>query len=134
GVATVLELARAMATHRFDATIVFAVFSGEEQGTFGSLHYANELKAAGADVAGMFSNDIVGSSLGQNGVRDRHDLRVFAQGPPPQETPQEAAIRRTMGGENDTPPRELARFVREAAQSAVPKMNVWIIYRRDRFL
>jgi hypothetical protein len=39
-----------------------------------------------------------------------------------------------MGGENDTPPRELARFVREAAQSAVPKMNVWIIYRRDRFL
>ena len=39
-----------------------------------------------------------------------------------------------MGGENDSPPRELARFVREAAQAAIPKMNVWIIYRRDRFL
>jgi hypothetical protein len=38
------------------------------------------------------------------------------------------------GGENDSPPRELARFVREAAEAAVPKMNVWIIYRRDRFL
>ena len=52
----------------------------------------------------------------------------------PNETPQQAAIRRTMGGENDSPPRELARFVREAAEAAVPKMNVWIIYRRDRFL
>jgi Peptidase family M28 len=134
GVATVLELARTMATHRFDATIVFAVVSGEEQGTYGSIHFANELKAAGANVAGMFSNDIVGSSLGQNGERDRKDLRVFAQGPPPNETPQQASIRRTMGGENDSPPRELARFVREAAEAAVPDMNVWIIYRRDRFL
>ena len=69
-----------------------------------------------------------------NGVRDRHNLRLFAQGPWPDETPQEAATRRTMGGENDTPPRELARFMREAAEAAVPQMNVWIIYRRDRFL
>jgi Peptidase family M28 len=134
GVAAVLELARVMAKHQFDATIIFAVFSGEEQGTFGSVNFAARLKAAGTNVAGMFSNDIIGSSLGQNGVRDRHDLRVFAEGPSPQETPQQAAIRRTMGGENDSPPRELARFVREAAQSAIPKMNVWIIYRRDRFL
>jgi peptidase M28-like protein len=134
GVAGVLELARVMATHRFDATIVFAVFSGEEQGTFGSVNYAGRLKAAGANVAGMFSNDIIGNTLGQNGVRDRRDLRVFAEGPSPQETPAQAATRRTMGGENDSPPRELARFVREAAQAAVPKMNVWIIYRRDRFL
>jgi hypothetical protein len=134
GVAGVLELARVMATHTFDATIVFAVFSGEEQGTFGSINYATRLKAAGANVAGMFSNDIIGNTLGQNGVRDRRDLRVFAEGPSPQETPAQAATRRTMGGENDSPPRELARFVREAAQAAVPKMNVWIIYRRDRFL
>jgi hypothetical protein len=134
GVAAVLELARVMSTRHFDANIVFAVFSGEEQGTFGSVNFASRLKAAGTNVAGMFSNDIIGSSLGQNGVRDRRDLRVFAEGPSPQETPAQAAIRRTMGGENDSPPRELARFVREAAQAAIPKMNVWIIYRRDRFL
>ena len=134
GVSAVLELARVMSTRHFDATIVFAVFSGEEQGTFGSVNFAGRLKAAGVNVAGMFSNDIIGSSLGQNGVRDRRDLRVFAEGPSPQETAAQAAIRRTMGGENDSPPRELARFVREAAQAAIPKMNVWIIYRRDRFL
>jgi hypothetical protein len=130
----VLELARVMSKHSLDATIVFATFAGEEQGTFGSIHYAQEAKAAGVNIAGMFSNDIIGSSLGMNGVRDRHDVRLFAQGLWPNETPQEAAIRRTMGGENDTEPRELARFMREAAQDAIPKMNVWIIYRRDRFL
>jgi hypothetical protein len=134
GVAAVLEMARVMATHEFDATIVFAAFSGEEQGTFGSVNYATQAKAANLNIAGMFSNDIIGSTLGQNGERDRTDLRVFAEGPSPNETPQQAAIRRTMGGENDTPPRELARFVKDAAERAVPKMNVWIIYRRDRFL
>jgi hypothetical protein len=134
GVAAVLELARVMSKHSFDATIVFATFAGEEQGTFGSIHYAQGAKAAGQNIAGMWSNDIIGSSLGMNGVRDRHNLRLFAQGPWPDETPQEAATRRTMGGENDTPPRELARFMREAAEAAVPQMNVWIIYRRDRFL
>jgi Peptidase family M28 len=134
GVAAVVEMARAMATHSFDATIVFALWPGEEEGTYGSLHYAQLAKAANANIAGMISNDIIGSSLGANGVRDRHDLRVFAEGPPANETPAQAATRRTMGGENASPPRELARFVREAAQAAVPDMNVWIIYRRDRFL
>ncbi len=134
GVAAVLELARVMSKHSFDATIIFAAFAGEEQGVFGSTYFAAQAKAANLNIAGMFSNDIIGSSLGMNGVRDRHNVRLFAEGPPANETPQEATIRRTMGGENDTPPRELARFIREAAQSAVPKINVWIIYRRDRFL
>src|SRR6185503_19921795 len=91
-------------------------------------------KASGANIAGMFSNDIVGSSLGMNGVRDRHDVRLFAEGPPADETASEAPTRRTMGGENDSPPRELARFIQDAADAAVPEMNVWIIYRTDRFL
>jgi hypothetical protein len=134
GVAAVLELARVMSKRSFDATIKFVAFDGEEQGLFGSTYFANQAAAGHMNVAGMFSNDIVGSSLGMNGVRDRRDVRVFAQGPWVDETPAEAAIRRTMGGENDSPPRQLARFVREAAQAAVPKMNVWIIYRRDRFL
>jgi hypothetical protein len=69
---------------------------------------------------------VFGSSLGMDGVRDRHAVRLFAQSPWPDETPPGAAIRRTVGGENDTPPRELARFVREAARKAVPKMNNFV--------
>jgi Zn-dependent M28 family amino/carboxypeptidase len=51
GVAAVLEMARVMATHHFDATIKFVAFSGEEQGTFGSLFYATQAKAAGRSAA-----------------------------------------------------------------------------------
>jgi len=134
GVAAVLELARTMATHEFDATIKFVLFAGEEQGVYGSTHFAADAKAAGMNIAGMFSNDIIGSSLGMNGLREKHRVRLFADGPPANETAQEASIRRTMGGENDTPPRELARFVKDAAEAAQPDMDVWIIYRRDRFL
>ena len=38
-----------------------------------------------------------------------------------------------MGGENDSPPRQLARFVKEVAE-APSGMRVRIVYRRDRFL
>jgi hypothetical protein len=134
GVAAVLELARVMATHKFDATIKFVTFAGEEQGLFGSTFFANQAKQQGLNIAGMFSNDIIGSTLGQSGERDTRDVRLFAEGPPSNETAQEAALRRTMGSENDSPARQLARFVREQAERAVPEMNVWIIYRRDRFL
>jgi Zn-dependent M28 family amino/carboxypeptidase len=44
GVAAVLELARVMATHKFDATIKFVTFAGEEQGLFGSTFFANQAK------------------------------------------------------------------------------------------
>jgi hypothetical protein len=133
GVAAVLELARVMATHKFDATIKFVTFAGEEQGLFGSTFFANQAKQ-GLNIARMFSNDIIGSTLGQSGERDTRDVRLFAEGPPSNEAAQEAALRRTMGSENDSPARQLARFVREQAERAVPEMNVWIIYRRDRFL
>ena len=75
GVAAVLELARVMATHRFDATIKFVTFAGEEQGLFGSTFFANSAKAAGLNIAGMFSNDIIGSSLGQSGERPSRPSR-----------------------------------------------------------
>jgi Peptidase family M28/Fibronectin type III domain len=134
GVAAVLEMARVMARHELDATIKFVAFTGEEQGLFGSTFFAEQARQQGLNIAGMFSNDIVGSSLGQNGERLRRTVRLFAEGPPSNETAQEAAIRRTMGGENDSAARQLARFVEEQAKRAIPSMDVWIIYRRDRFL
>jgi hypothetical protein len=43
--------------------------AGEEQGTFGSIFMANQMKAAGNDVQGMFSNDIVGASQAFDGTK-----------------------------------------------------------------
>ncbi|MFG2102768.1 M20/M25/M40 family metallo-hydrolase [Micromonospora echinaurantiaca] len=134
GVAVVMELARLMATRRTAATIVFAAVAGEEQGLYGSAYLAGQLKAAGADVQGMFSDDIVGSSTADDGTRDPHTVRLFAEGVPTAETPAEAATRQSVGGENDSPSRQLARFVVDTAENSATGMRVRVIYRRDRYL
>lgn len=133
GVAVVLELARVMAKRRPAATIVFAAVAGEEQGLFGAAHMAQRFKTAGADVQGMFTNDIVGSSTADDGTRDPYTIRLFAEGVPSSETAEQAAIRRSVGGENDSATRQLARFVRDVADNDVTGMDVRVIYRRDRY-
>jgi Zn-dependent M28 family amino/carboxypeptidase len=134
GVAAVLEMARVMATRRFDATIVLMAVAGEEQGLLGSTYYADQAQQQNRNIAGMFTNDIVGSSLGQNGVRDPNTVRLFAEGPYGNETADEAATRRTMGSENDSPARQLARYSKQVVDQVPTGMSVRIVYKRDRFL
>lgn len=134
GVAVSMELARVMATRRPEATIIFAAVAGEEQGLYGSTFLTQQLKDAGADVQSMFTNDIVGSSRADDGTRDRHSVRLFAQGIPPSEDAARAAFRVSIGGENDSPARELARFVTEVADPHVTGAWVRVIYRLDRYL
>ncbi|MFF4504712.1 M20/M25/M40 family metallo-hydrolase [Streptomyces sp. NPDC001401] len=134
GVAVVLELARVMAKRRPAATIVFAAVAGEEQGLYGSTYLAQQLKAAGTDVQGMFTNDIVGSSTADDGTKDPYTIRLFAEGVPSSETPEQAAIRKSVGGENDSPARQLARFVRDVADNDATGMHIRVVYRRDRYL
>jgi acetylornithine deacetylase/succinyl-diaminopimelate desuccinylase-like protein len=134
GTAAVLEMARVMARYKFDATIVFMTVAGEEQGLLGSTYFAEQAKQKGTDIEAMFTNDIVGNTLGGNGVRDRRTLRVFSEGVPTNETPQEANTRRGVGGENDSPSRQLARFIKDVGVRYVPAMKVNMVYRRDRYL
>ena len=134
GTAAVLEMARVMAKYEFDATLIFVAVAGEEQGLLGSTYFAEQAKQKNWNVDAMFTNDIVGNTLGGNGVRDRTTLRVFSEGVPSNETTAEANTRRSVGGENDSPSRQLARFIKETATSYVPQMNVTLIYRRDRYL
>jgi hypothetical protein len=134
GVSAVMEMARVMATRKFDATIVFMAVAGEEQGLYGSTHYAELATQSGQRIDGMFTNDIIGSSLGQNGVRDPNTVRLFAEGPSATETAAEAGERRTTGGENDSPARQLARYAKDVSDQAPTGMSVRIIYKRDRYL
>ena len=134
GVAVSLELARVMATRKLDATIVFMAVAGEEQNLFGSTFFAQQAKAAGMDVEGMFTNDIVGSSTSDTGRRDPFTVRLFSEGVPTTETPAQAALRQSIGGENDGPSRQLARYVKEVGENSATGMHVRLIWRRDRFL
>ncbi|KAJ7242362.1 peptidase m28 [Mycena haematopus] len=123
GVATVLELARVMATHSPAATIMFAAVAGEEQGLFGSTFMATGLKNQGADIQGMLNNDIVGSPVGDDNKTDPFNVRMFTQGIPSTETLSEITSRVDIGAENDSPIRQLGRFVVEVASNAVTQMN-----------
>src|SRR5260370_14657786 len=103
---------------------------GEEQGLLGATHIAEEAKKSNMDIEAMFTNDIIGSSLGGNGVRDPHSVRVFSEGVPSNETQVEATTRRSVGGENDSASRQLSRFITETSARYVPSIKVSMIYLR----
>jgi hypothetical protein len=133
GTAVVMEMARVMSKHQFDATLVFMAVAGEEQGLLGSTHWAEEAKKKGLNIAAMLTNDIVGNTLGGNGVRDNARVRVFSEGVPSNETEAEARARQSVGGENDSPSRQLARYIKEAGERYLNNFEVTLVFRRDRY-
>jgi len=134
GTAAVMEMARVLAGERFPATILFVAMAAEEQGLLGARHLAAMADSLGWNVAGMFTLDIIGNTEGDNGVRDNRTVRVFSEGVPSAETPQQARLRQAIGGENDSPSRQLARYLHEIGARYVPELRVKLIFRRDRFL
>jgi hypothetical protein len=135
GVAAVLELARVFATRQFPGTLVFAAVSGEEQGLYGSTFMAQQLATAGADVQGMFSNDIIGASQAFDGARpDPFTVRMFVEGIPTNVTADEISTMQSVGGENDGVSRQLGRFVQEVAPRELTGMDIRLVWRRDRYL
>ncbi len=134
GCAAVLEIARAMSNRRFRATLVFVCVAGEEQGLLGSGYLAEQAKLKNWNIEAMFTNDIIGSSTGGNGVHDAKTVRVFSEGIPTTETEAEAKTRKSIGGEEDSPSRQLARYIKEAGEKHVKGMKVTLISRRDRYL
>ena len=135
GTAAVMELACAMAPYDFDATLVFMAVAAEEQGLFGATHWAQQASEKRLDIAGMFTNDIIGSSRADDGRIDNSHVRLFAEGIPAAKEMTEAL--RTLlatGGESDSPSRQLARHVKTMGERYVPGFTVSIIQRRDRYL
>lgn len=117
GTALTIELARVFAGSgmQFDATLVFALWAGEEQGLFGSRAHALRLREANVPVEADFNSDIVGNSHGGDGVVDATSVRVYAQGP------------------EDSMSRSLARYIDGAAARYVPSHHVRLMAREDRF-
>jgi hypothetical protein len=147
GVAAVMEVACAMAAHRFDATLVFMAVAGEEQGLLGATHWAEQAKAKRLDIAGMITNDIIGSPTAHDGTRNEHTVRLFANGLPALLSAQTSADAATAqaareqvetiarsGGEADTGAHQLGRYLKETAERYVPGFSVNLIPRPDRFL
>lgn len=153
GTAAVMEMACAFAPYSFDATLVFMAVAAEEQGLLGATHWAQEAVKAGKPVAGMITNDIIGSPVGSDGQRDDKRVRLFADGLSPllrmvinasKNRPESLALAESAqaslaqitasGGEEDTPTHALGRYLKEMGALYMPDVTVQLIQRKDRFL
>ncbi|KQQ86763.1 M28 family peptidase [Massilia sp. Leaf139] len=135
GTAAVMEMACVMAKHKFDATLVFMTVAAEEQGLLGAGHWAKQARANNLNVAGMFTNDIIGSSRADDGRVDNKQVRLFAQSIPATKEMSDA-VRQLVatGGENDSISRQLARHTKEQGERYVKGFKVSVIQRHDRYL
>ena len=133
GVAAVMEAARVLSKHKFRATLVYAVLSGEEQGLYGGKILAEHARAKGWQVEADLNNDIIGNSHGGDGVSDNTTVRVFSEGTKALETPTQANRRRYNGGELDSPSRNIARAMAALAERYLTNLRVEMVYRTDRY-
>jgi hypothetical protein len=134
GTTAVLEAARALRGRKFTGTIVYGVLSGEEQGLLGGKILADYARAQGWNVVANLNNDIIGNSCGSDGVCDDKAVRVFSEGPRWQGREALAASQRSLGGENDSPSRNISRFLDRLAER-LPQIGLDVrpIWRNDRF-
>ena len=72
GTSAVLEAARILSKYKTDYTIVYALWSGEEQGLKGSAYYANLAYSSQEDIQGVINMDMIG----WDDVRN-NDLAVY---------------------------------------------------------
>jgi hypothetical protein len=136
GTAVSLECARVLSQAsrktKFPATIIFLTVAGEEQGLNGSKHFAEMAKQEGWKIGAVLNNDIVGGNLGAG--QDASVVRVFSEGLPAAASDADIKRIRALGGENDSPSRELARYIADVGRSYDAGVKPLLIFRLDRFL
>ena len=128
--AVVVEVARVLAGHSFEATLVFVTFAGEEQGLVGSAAMVKDLSTLFPDgkVEAMLNCDIVGGDATANDAAALQRFRLFSPG-----TPREVGKATPDGTPDDTSPsRGLMRFVGTWGARYVPSMTMLPQLREDR--
>lgn len=114
GVAATMELARVLSAYEFDKTLVFIAFAGEEIGLVGSSLHAQKSKEQKVAIEAVLNSDIIGTEVSGDGRRINRAVRVFSDDP------------------NDSPSRQLARYIKEVGERYWPKFEPWLIFRSDR--
>jgi Peptidase family M28 len=133
GTAAVLEAARVLSHHKFPATLVYAVLTGEEQGLYGGTVLAHYATAQHWNVEADLNNDIIGNGHGGDGTMDTNHVRIFSEGPRDLESAAGVRGVRYNGGEIDSPARNLARFMAVLAPRYLTDFNAKLVYRTDRY-
>lgn len=127
--ALVLEAARVMAGHRYDATVVLIAFAGEEQGLTGSKAFAQGFQKnfPQSKIEAVLNSDIVGGDSSVNNESTYHQFRLFSPG-----IPRELGKAPDGKTDNTSPSRGLMRFIGTWARLYVPAMAMLPQLREDR--
>jgi Peptidase family M28 len=135
GVAAMMELARIMSKREFPFTLLFVAVTGEEQGLYGARHLAEFAKESKWNIIAMLNNDMIGNSLSSGtNIKDNTRVRVFSETIPYLETEEEAKARKSTNRDNDSPSRQLARYIKTVTNQYVDQLDINLVYRNDRFL
>jgi len=117
GSSAVIELARVF-SKRFpkglNSSIIFVAVASEEQGLNGARQLAEWLHEKGYKVIAGMTDDIVGNVVAEDGYTDSTSMRIFAADP------------------DNSPSRELGRYVWALDKVYLPKFEVLPVWRLDR--
>ncbi len=134
GVAALLEISRILSAMRLPATIKVMFLSGEEHGLLGAAHMANMAQIEKWNLIAVLNNDMIGNTQSsETDTRNNTVVRVFSENIPFTETENQTRDRVFNSSENDSPSRQLARYIKETGERYVENISVKLIYRNDRF-
>ncbi len=136
GVACLMEITRLLSQVDLPVTLKIMFLSGEEHGLYGGAqHMAEMARRENWNLIAVVNNDMIGN--GTASETDTHNntlLRVFSENIPPfAETDEMKRERVYNSAENDSPSRQLARYIKETGERYVDNITVKLIYRNDRF-
>jgi len=117
GTSAIIELARVFSKRYpkgLHASIIFAAVAAEEQGLYGSRQLAERLHEQGYKVVAGMTDDIVGNTTAEDGTTDSTSMRIFAADP------------------DNSPSRELGRYVWALDRVYLPNFEVLPVWRLDR--
>jgi hypothetical protein len=89
-------------------------------------------KSQGWDIEAALNNDIVGGDKSPG--QDTKVVRVFSESIPDNATDAQIRMIRYLGGENDSPSRELARYITQTARTYHTEVSPLLEFRLDRYL
>lgn len=117
GTSAVVELARVF-SKRFpkglNASVIFVAVASEEQGLNGARQLAEWLHQHGYTVVAGMTDDIIGNVVAEDGTTDSTSMRIFAADP------------------DNSPSRELGRYVWALDRLYLPNFEVLPVWRLDR--
>jgi hypothetical protein len=117
GTSAIVEFARVFAKRYpkgLSSSVIFAAVAAEEQGLYGSRQLAERLHEQGYKVIAGMTDDIVGNTTTEDGSTDSTSMRIFAADP------------------DNSPSRELGRYVWALDRVYLPNFEVLPVWRLDR--